>query len=147
MLILPRSPSPRSPTRATDKQTLALRADIEKLEDKMEFRVFGDGEFHDAARSMIDIANAALGAGNKSFLGALAAQQAATHLDKAVKNTQKSQEGLRDALKVLKKAMKATKEAQVWLEVCCTLMEDGDADVETQVAQKGLHDAGQEKEL
>lgn len=129
----------------TDKQTLALRTDIEKLEDKMELRVFGDGEFHDAARSMIDIANAALDAGNKSFLGALAAQQAATHLDKAVNSTQGSQEGLKDALKMLNRAMKATKEAQVWLEVCCTLMEDGDADVETQMVQKGLHDAGQEK--
>lgn len=111
----------------------------------MELRVLGDGAFHDAARSMIGIANAALGAGNKSFLGALAAQQAATHLDKAAKDTQKSQEGLKDALKMINKAMKAAKEAQVWLEVCCTLMEDGGADVEAQVVQKGLHDAGQGK--
>lgn len=112
----------------------------------MKYHVIGDGAFHDASRSMIDIANAALGAGNKSFLGPLAAQQAATHLDKAAKNAMKAQEGLKDALKMLNKAMNATKEAQVWLEVCCTLMEDGKTDAETRVVQQGLHDAGQKKE-
>lgn len=101
----------------------------------MQSRETGDGAFHDASRSMIDIAKADLGAGNKSYLGTLAAQEAAKHIEKAL-NHAKTSEVDKEVSKSSKKALKSLGEAKVWLEVHCTLVDAGKAEEETQVAHE-----------
>lgn len=140
--MTPRGFLQRSPSPVTNPQILALRADIEKLEEKMKSRNIGDGAVHDAFRSLISIANAVVDAGYRSLLERLAAQLVAEHVKKADKNVHKLQEGREETFEVFK-------EAGAWLEVytevLSALREGGEADAETKVVQEGLQDADQEK--
>lgn len=108
----------------------------------MKSRKIGDGAFHDAFRSLIDIANAVAGAGNENLMERLAAQLAAEHMKKAGENEHKLQEGLKEPLEVFEEARARV---EVNTEVLSALREGGEADAETKVVQEGLQDADQEK--
>lgn len=125
------------------KRELNLQADIEKLEAEKQSRGIGDGAFHDACLSMISIAKADLGAGNKSYLGTLAAQEADNHMENARYHLKKSKEMQDKASKSSKKALKAMEEATVWTRVFCALMDAGEADEETQEMGHGASDVGE----
>lgn len=119
----------------TDAQIGELRADIEMLEN-IQSRDIGDGALHDAAQSIIDIAEADLAAGNQPYVGTLVAQDAAKRIGKAAELAQKSQEAVKEALEASKEAIQAFKEAKKALEMGCFFLGAGKADEDTQSAEQ-----------
>lgn len=120
----------------TNKQILALRANMEKLEAEMQSWDVVDGASHGAAGPVFDIVKADLRTGNESHLVRLVTLEMAEKAGKASELSKKSLEAVKEALDASNKANQAIKEAKLARDMGYLLLGMGKADEDTQSAEQ-----------